>query len=123
MGLVLESGQWNSHQPEQIVEAQRSINSVEIRFLNGHAIHQHLDDVLRHAISNLESHHFATHASLAQPLLNGDHQIVSFEVAQFQIRIPGDAEEIVPLDAHAWEEKAEVEGHHLLERNGRVHSL
>ena len=123
VGLVLEIRQWDSHQTEQIVEAQRTVNPVEIGFLNGHAIHQHLDNVLWHSLGDLEPHHFATHASFAQALLNGDHQIISFQVAQFQIRIPGDAEEVVPLDAHAWKEKAEVEGHHLLQGNGRVNCL
>ena len=55
-----------------------------------------------------------------QALLNRDHEIVGFQVAQFQVGVPRDPEEVVTLHGHAWEQQANVEGHHLFQGNGFV---
>ena len=75
---------------------------------------------MRHFIGDFQAHDFTTHASLAQTLFDGNHQIVCFQVPQFQVGVPGDSEEVMPLDAHAWEQQTQVEGHDLFQRHGGV---
>ena len=68
-----------------------------------------------HLIGDLNAHHLAPHAAFAQAFLQGNHEIVRFQFTQFQISVAGDTEEVVPLNGHAWEEQAKVEGHQLLQ--------
>ena len=52
--------------------------------------------------------------------MQGIHEVVSFQLPQFQVGVAGDPEGVVGLHAHAREEQAEVVGHHLLQGDGGV---
>ena len=82
-------------------------------------MHHHLG----HFVCHLQPHHLAAAATFAQPLLQGLHQIIGFQVTQFQVCVAGDAEEVVTFHMHAREQQPEVECHHLLQRHGGVHRL
>ena len=118
--FVLQFRKRQGHQSEEIIQTQGSINPVEVFFLNGEAIHQHFNDVLGHVVGHFESHYFASHPPFAQTLLKGKHQVIGFEIPQFQVGIAGHAEEVMPLHAHPRKEEIEVEGDHLFQRYGGV---
>ena len=120
VGFALQFRQRQSRQTEQIVEAEGAINFVEVLLLNGESLHQHFHHVVRHLIGNFQPHHFAADPAFAQAFLQRQHQIVGLQIPQLQIGITGDAEEVVALHRHAREEQREIEGNHLLQRNGAV---
>ncbi len=118
--LVFELRQRHAGQGEQVIEAQWSADSVDVLFAHGHAFHQQVDHIAGHAIGDLQAHHLAAHAPPAQPLLQGIHEVVSFQLPQFQVGVAGDPEGVVGLHAHAGEQQAQVVGHHLLQGDGGV---
>ena len=120
---VFEVWQRQTHQAEEIIKSERSIHPVEVFFNNGHAVHQHLNDVLRGVVGNFQADNFSTHPSLSQALFDRDHQIVGFQVAELQVCIPGHSEKVMAFDAHSWKKQAEIEGNHLLKRHCRVQRL
>ena len=114
VALIFELRQGDCQQTKEVIEAEGTTDSIQVFLFYRHAFHQHVDHVLGHFIGHLEAYHLSTHAPFAQALLDRDHEIVGLEITQFQVGVSGDAEEIMAFDLHAREEKAEVEGHHLL---------
>ena len=115
---VMQLGQGDADEAHQVIEPERSVDAVEVFGVHIGAFHQHLDDLVGHLIGHLEPNHFAAHAALAQPFLQGLHQVIGLEIPQFQVGVAGDPEEVVTLHGHAGEEQLQVEGHQLLQRHG-----
>ena len=120
LGFIFELGQWQAGEAEQIIQTKRAFDPVEVFSHDGHPLHQQLHHVLGHVMGDFKPHHLTAHAAFAQPLLQGAHQIVGFELPQLQVGIAGDAEDVVPFDGHPREQQLQVESHHLLQRNGAV---
>ena len=120
LGLVFELRQRHAGEGEQVIEAQRPTDLVDVLLLDRHAFHQQADHIAWHVIGDLEAHHLAPHAAPAQTLLQRIHEVVRFQFPQLQVRVAGDPEGVVGLHAHAWEQQAQVVGHHLLQGDGGV---
>ena len=114
VGLVLELGQRHRHQAHQVIEAEGALDSVEVFRLHAGALQQQIHHRIGHLVGHLQAHHLPAHAAFAQALLQGLHQVVGLQVAQFQVGVAGDTEEVVALHLHAGEQQLQVEGHHLL---------
>ena len=73
---------------------------------------------MRHRALDLEPHDLAE-ASLAQLLLDGHQQVGRLFLLDREVRVAGDAEEVVLNDLHAREQRVEVGGNDLLEQHVR----
>ena len=81
--FFLELGQGDGQKAHQVVEAEGAIDSVHVLGFHRGAVHQQLHHRFWHLIGHLQAHHFTAAAAFAQALLQGLHQVVGLEVAQF----------------------------------------
>ena len=80
MRFAFELRQGQSREAEQIVEAEGTVDLVEIFLFNGKPLAQHGRHLLGHLVGHFETHHFSTHPSFSQTFFQREHQIVGFEV-------------------------------------------
>ena len=102
----------------QVLEVEQAVDLVDVAVVELERAQQRLAQRLAHARADLEAHDLAE-AAPAQLLLDGAQQVVGL-VVDLEVGVARDAEDVVVDDLHAREERVEVLGDELLERDERA---
>ena len=115
VGVAVEAGEL-----PQIAEIEQPLDVVDLDLVDAEPVEQPDAQRRVHACANLEPHDLAE-APPAQLGLDRLQQIVGL-VGDLEVGVAGDAEQVVADDVHAREQRVEMLGDHVLERDERVRS-
>ena len=102
----------------QVLEVEQPVDLVDVGVVELERAQQRLAQRLAHPRPDLEAHHLAE-AAAAQLLLDGAQQVVGL-VVDLEVGVARDAEDVVVDDLHAREERVQVLGDQVLERDERA---
>jgi len=115
--LLPEVGTVELRQRQQAAEVEQPVGLVDIRRLKLQLAGQQLEDFRRHARVNLEAHNSCVAAAAAKLGLDRGEEVLGFAVDVVEITVSRHAEGMVGDHLHAWEQRLQVKGDDVLERD------